>query len=156
MPAISAGISVVSKPGMPPQEEFDPFPFTCAETGKMMEVNPHMGQLLRYIGTKSQFDAMENNDTLIAARSWRVFTKKKYPDTFSKLSVGSKEALDELKLFTSESEMDNVTFGILKAFYATLISINKNMACVRSWTDPKKMAVAYGARTISDIIKMPS
>ena len=52
--------------------------------------------------------------------------------------------------------MDHVTFGVLKAFYTTLVSINRNMACVRSWTDPKKMAVAYGARTISDIIKMPS
>ena len=80
--AISAGISVVSKPGMPPQEEFDPFPFTCAETGKVMEVNPHMGQSLRYIRATSQFDATKNNDTFFASRAWRAFTKKKYPDTF--------------------------------------------------------------------------
>ena len=42
--------------------------------------------------------------------------------------------------------MDEVAFGILKAFYATLVSIDRNEACVRSWTDPEKMALAYGAR----------
>ena len=156
--AISVAISVVSKPGIPklPQEEFDPFPFTCAETGKVMEVNPHLGQGLRYVGKTSIFDTTANNETFFASRGWRAWTKTKYPDTFSKLNTSAKDALKELVFFTSEDKMDKVTFGVLKAFYANLVSIDRKEACVRSWTDPKKMAVAYGARPNSKIIKMPS
>ena len=44
----------------------------------------------------------------------------------------------------------------MKVFYATLVSKYRNTACVRAWTDTNKLAVAYGDRKISAIIKMPS
>ena len=92
----SVAISVLSKHGIPklPQEECDPFPFTCVETGKVMEVNPHLGPLLRYVGKTTIFDAMANNETFFASRSWRAWIKTKFPDTFTKLSDSSKEALN--------------------------------------------------------------
>ena len=75
-----------------------------------MEINPHMGVSTWYIGATSNYNATKNNYVFHASRVWRTFTKKKYLDTFSKLSVGSNNALLELKLLKPEDEMDHETF----------------------------------------------
>ena len=51
--------------------------------------------------------------------------------------------------------MDHNTFAVLKAFYATLV-LKKMELWVQAWTDPTKLAVGYGKRTISNIIEAPS
>ena len=94
--------------------------------------------------------------TFSSFESLEEFTKMKYSDTFAKLSPGSKDVLLELSLFNPEEEMDNNSFYVLKAFYATLVSKNQMRTCVRAWTDPAKLSWGYGNRTISDIIKAPS
>ena len=76
---------------------------------------------MRYIGAETNSDANKNDSNFPASRDWRTFTKKKYSDTFAKLSPGSKETLLELSLLKSDEEMDNNTFAVLKAFYATLV-----------------------------------
>ena len=52
--------------------------------------------------------------------------------------------------------MDVLDFGVLKAFYATVVSIDRNEDCIRSWTDYKQLKIGYGNRMNSDIIKLPS
>ena len=52
--------------------------------------------------------------------------------------------------------MDVLDFGILKAFYATVVSIDRNEKCRRSWTDYNKLKEGYGIRKNKDIIKLPS
>ena len=59
-------------------------------------------------------------------------------------------------MFKSDEEMDNNTFAVLKAFYATLVSKNRMELCMRAWTDPAKLAMGYGKSTIRIIIKAPS
>ena len=52
--------------------------------------------------------------------------------------------------------MDIVVFTVLKALYATLVSLDRNEGCQRSWTDPVQLAKGYGNRHNSEIIKLPS
>ena len=128
----SASISVVSKLTIPkvPIVECDPFPFLSVATGKKIEVNPHLNQQLRYDGKKAKFEATLNNEIFVAPRVYRKWMRQKYQDTFTKLDDGSKDALNDLQFFTPECNMDIVVFGILKPFYATIVSIDRNEACV--------------------------
>ena len=72
-----------------------------------------------------------------------------------KLSPGSRAILLELSLFKSDEEIDDNTFAVLKAFYATLVSKNRMELCMRAWKDTEKLAVGYGKRTISNFIEAP-
>ena len=136
MSLLSGSVSIVSKSGAP-LEESDPFPFSSVATGKLLGINPQNKVAMRYIGAETNSDANKNDSVFSALRDWRTFTKKKYSDSFVKLSPGSKVILLELYLFKSDEEMDDNTFAVLKVFYATLVSKNRMELCMRAWTDPE-------------------
>ena len=68
---------------------------------------------------------------------------EKFGDVIPNLTDDSQRTLGMLYLYKSDARMDVLHLGFLKAFYATVVSIDRNEKCRRSWTDYHKLKEGY-------------
>ena len=121
-----------------------------------VEFRPHMRRAKKDRSKGAASKAKGDFDSIFrSSRTWRSLVKKSYSRTYSKLSKDSQNIMARLKFIKSVGKIEDSTFAVLKAMYATVMSKYKITCSRRKWTHPRTLSQGYGTMTLGEVAETP-